>query len=45
VLVTGTLVKALGGHHYASSIMALIWVVGLILIWFSPETKGCELPE
>lgn len=45
VLVTGTLVKALGGHQYASSIMALIWVVGLILIWFSPETKGCELPE
>jgi len=45
VLVTGTLVKALGGHQYASSLMALIWMVGLVLIWFSPETKGCDLPE
>jgi hypothetical protein len=45
VLVTGKLVQALGGHQYASSLMALIWVVGLVLIWFGPETKGCDLPE
>ncbi|MCX7011854.1 MAG: MFS transporter, partial [Candidatus Sumerlaeota bacterium] len=45
VLVTGALVQALGGHKFASSTMACIWIVGLILIWFAPETKGGELPE
>jgi MFS family permease len=45
VLVTGQLVTALGGHKYASSVMALIWVVGLVLIWLTPETKGRDLPE
>jgi MFS family permease len=45
VLVTGTLVQALGGYVYAASTMALVWVVGLMVIWFAPETKGCELPE
>jgi MFS family permease len=29
----------------ASSVMALVYVAGLILIWFLPETKGKPLPE
>jgi MFS family permease len=44
-MVTGTLVEALGGYRGAGSLMACIWLVGLVLIWFAPETKGSELPE
>ncbi len=29
----------------AASVMAGIYVFGMILIWFGPETKGRELPE
>ena len=29
----------------ASTVMAGVYVVGLILIWFLPETKGQKLPE
>jgi MFS family permease len=45
VLVTGQLVSLLGGYAQASATMGLIFLVGLILIWFAPETKGCDLPE
>ena len=29
----------------AASVMAGIYVVGMVLVWFGPETKGRELPE
>ncbi len=29
----------------ASTVMATVYIVGLILIWFLPETKGQKLPE
>ena len=29
----------------AASVMAAIYVAGLCLVWFGPETKGRELPE
>jgi MFS family permease len=45
VLVTGQLVSLLGGYAQASATMGLIFLVGLVLIWFAPETKGCDLPE
>ncbi len=45
VLVTGALVQMLGGQAHASAIMAFCWVIGLVLIWFAPETKGCDLPD
>jgi len=44
-LVTGSLVQVFGGHRYASSLMACIWIVGLVLVWFTPETRGSDLPE
>ena len=39
-----------GGRVYekeplACSVMALIYIVGVVLIWFAPETKGKPLPE
>jgi len=45
VLLTGALSKSLGGPDKASLLMSSIFVVGLVVAWFIPETKGQELPE
>lgn len=57
VLQTGTLmglfkqdthlfgVTLSGGYPLACSTMSLIYVLGMLLIWLSPETKGKPLPE
>lgn len=43
---TGKLVAVFGGSFAkAGGTMALLYVVGMILIWFLPETKGRSLPE
>lgn len=34
-----------GGYPLACSVMSLIYVVGMIVIWFAPETHGKPLPE
>jgi MFS family permease len=34
-----------GGYPQACSVMSLIYVVGLVIIWFAPETRGQPLPE
>lgn len=34
-----------GGYPAACSVMSLIYLVGMLLIWFAPETKGQQLPE
>jgi hypothetical protein len=42
----GEFVRLLGGDYAeAGSRIALIYVLGLVLIWFAPETKGKPLPE
>jgi MFS family permease len=43
--LTGWLVTALGGFGRAASAIALIYLVGLCLLPFAPETKGKPLPE
>jgi len=43
--LTGWLVTALGGFGRAASAIALIYVVGLCLLPFAPETKGKPLPD
>jgi MFS family permease len=46
VLQTGNLMSLFqGGYPQACSIMSLIYLVGLVLIWFAPETRGKPLPE
>lgn len=43
---TGQLVVAFGGNFAnATAVMSLVYVVGLVLIWFVPETKGQKLPD
>jgi MFS family permease len=45
-LQTATLMKAFDGSFAkAGSIMAAIYLVGLVIIWFGPETRDRELPE
>ncbi|MCS6850006.1 MAG: MFS transporter [Gemmataceae bacterium] len=34
-----------GGYPFACSVMSSIYLVGLVLIWWAPETKGNPLPE
>jgi MFS family permease len=34
-----------GGYPLACTSMSLIYIVGLVLIWFAPETHGNPLPE
>ena len=43
--ITGFLVTALGSFGRAASAIALIYVVGLLILPFAPETKGQSLPE
>lgn len=45
-LYMGQLVGALGGDYArASANITLVYLAGLVLIWFAPETKGKPLPE
>lgn len=45
-LVQGELVAAYGGSYAsAGSVVTLIYILGMILIWLAPETKGRPLPE
>jgi MFS family permease len=42
----GQLLMGFGGDYARMcSVISLVYVVGLVLIWFCPETKGKPLPE
>ena len=43
--LTGFLVSALGSFGRAASAIALIYVLGLVVLPFAPETRGRPLPE
>ncbi|MDH4188208.1 MAG: MFS transporter, partial [Nitrospira sp.] len=43
--LTGWLVTTLGTFGRAASTVALIYLVGLVVLLFAPETKGKPLPE
>jgi MFS family permease len=34
-----------GSYAKAGSVLTLVYLVGMVLIWFGPETKGKPLPE
>lgn len=34
-----------GGYAVACSSLTVIYLLGMVLIWFAPETKGQPLPE
>jgi MFS family permease len=42
----GTLVQSFGGDiARMCSIVSLVYALGVVLIWFAPETKGKPLPD
>lgn len=43
--VTGSLVSAMGSFNQAASLIAIIYLLGLCVLPFAPETKGQPLPE
>jgi MFS transporter, SHS family, sialic acid transporter len=45
-LTQGQLVASFGGSYaQAGAVVTLIYLVGMVLIWFAPETRGKPLPE
>ncbi len=44
-IIAGSLVTRFGGVANAAMIMASIYILGLIVPWFVPETAGKPLPE
>ncbi|MEW6305324.1 MAG: MFS transporter [Verrucomicrobiota bacterium] len=45
-LQTATLTAFFGGNFAkAGSVLAAIYLVGIVIIWLGPETRGKELPE
>ena len=34
-----------GSYAKASAVVTLVYLFGMVLIWFGPETKGKPLPE
>lgn len=46
-LQTGVLIKEVfqGNIANAASVMACVFIVGMVIIWWAPETKGKGLPE
>ena len=45
-IITGQIMAVFGvGYAGACAIITLIYIVGMIVIWFGPETKGKPLPE
>jgi MFS family permease len=44
-IIAGTIVSTLGGVANAALIMSSIYVIGIIVPWFMPETMGKPMPE
>lgn len=45
-LQMGTLMQTFqGSYAQAGAIITLVYAVGLVLVWFAPETRGKPLPE
>ena len=44
-IIAGQIVTQLGGVSHAALIMSSVYVIGLIVPWFAPETAGRPLPE
>jgi MFS family permease len=45
-LLQGSLVQSFGGSYArAGAIVTLVYLLGMVLIWLAPETKGKPLPD
>ncbi|WP_291415180.1 MFS transporter [Actinophytocola sp.] len=44
-LLAGSIIAALGGYGTAATVVGLIYIVGMVVVPFCPETRGRQLPE
>ena len=44
-ILAGTMIQSFGGISRAAMTLGSIYVLGLIVPWFMPETRGKPLPE
>ena len=44
-IIAGTIILRFGGIPRAASTLGMVYVLGLVVPWFVPETKGKPLPE
>jgi MFS family permease len=44
-LLAGTIIATLGGYGTAATVVGLIYIVGMAVVPFCPETRGRALPE
>jgi MFS family permease len=44
-LLSGAIISRLGGYGVAATVVGLIYIVGLLVAPFCPETRGRPLPE
>lgn len=44
-IVAGTIVKTFGGAPQAATSIGLIYLIGLVVPWFMPETRNQDLPD
>jgi sugar transport protein len=44
-IIAATVIRNFGGISRAALTLGLIYVLGLFVPWFVPETKGKPLPE
>jgi MFS family permease len=44
-LLSGTIIAALGGYGTAATTVGLVYLLGLVIAPFCPETRGKQLPE
>ena len=38
-------IQLAGGYATACTLLSMVYAIGMVLIWFAPETKGQPLPE
>jgi MFS-type transporter involved in bile tolerance (Atg22 family) len=44
-ILAGSMIQKFGGISRGAMTLGLIYILGLIVPWFVPETKGRPLPE
>ncbi|GAB3456887.1 MFS transporter [Actinophytocola sediminis] len=44
-LLAGSIIAALGGYGTAATVVGLVYVVGMFVVPFCPETRGKQLPD
>jgi MFS family permease len=44
-IIAGTMIKSFGGVSQAAMALGSVYVIGIVLPWFLPETRGRGLPD